>query len=349
MVSTLSCRITLAGAQFVSPLVALATLVGSPWLAMANSPRVQFDIAPLAVCHDITTAEFSESNPNERLLETTLEVSTLLISGGETDLSEFFFRFSSPGQNLLVADYEPKTTLASDYAGNINVEKQNESSRSAGVTVSGVWDHLIKIAGSGDMGSKDNLALRYELHSPKAPIMASGTISRGTGVYFKIRPSRQTALEGSRRFKFVLRAPATWRGDYLQVHCEAYGTRRGVVRDEPIHGGSRDFFVALYLAGDVAAKVDAERMARSEATLQLALRQYRKKLTAQASNNSVLDHLAAIWSPPREPEPLAELEVLLYSHSPFVASSIPSEMPERLGHALGAYLTARTTLRRASK
>ena len=329
--------------------VAAVIIFGEFQLAAASAPRVQFDIAPMAVCHDVTTAEFAESNPNERLLATTLEVSTLMIAGGAADLTEFFFRFSSPGQNLLVADYEPKTTLASQYAGNINVEKRNEATKSAGLSVSGVFDHLIKIAGSGDISAKDNVAVRYELESPKSAITASGTIARGTGVYFKFRPSQQTAMEGSRPFKLVLRAPATWRGDYLQVHCEAYGTQRGVVRDEAIRRGARDFFVALYLAGDGQAKTDAVEMARSESVLQAALIQYRRELAAKSSK-SVLDELAAIWAPPTRSKalPMAELESLLYSHSPFVASSIPTEIPPQLGTALGAYLSARSAVRDAS-
>jgi hypothetical protein len=335
-------------------LLAAVTALAAPEVdaSSADPVQIQFDIAPLAVCRDVTTGEFAESNPNERLLETHFEVSTLILGGREDDLDEFFFRFSSPGQNLLITDYSPKTTLASEFAGNINVEQKNESAKSAGVTISSAWDHLIKIAGSGDLASKDHLAVRYELHSPMEPITASGTIARGTGVYFKFRPSRQTALEGSRNFSFVIRVPHAWRGDYLQVHCEARTTRQGVIRglDEPALVGVHDFFVALYLAGDVAAKAAAEEMVRAELALQTALADYRETLLSE-SRHPVWGRLVTVWSPVRKEvaHPMEQIEQLIYSHSPFEATSIPNQIPGPLADALEAYLQARSTLRLASR
>lgn len=318
----------------------------------AETPRVQFDMAPVAVCRDITDEAFVELHPNERLLEARFEVSTLLVAGHEDDLDEFVFRFTSPGKQLRIADYSPKSTLASEYAGTINVEKKNEATKSAGVSVSGVLDHLVKVGGSGDIGSKDQLALKYELHSPKEPVTSSGTVARGTGAYFKFRPSRQTSLEGSRTFQFVLRAPADWRGDYLQVHCEAHGRRRGVMRtfDEPFRAGARDFFVALYLAGDAESKTRAEQMARAESDLQAALAAYRDQLH-QSQHQPFWRQITVAWASRETPSAatLNQLERVLFSHSPFDPRVLPKDLPESLQHALVEYLAARTTVRVAGR
>ncbi len=335
-------------ARLARPLLSCWLLLAFTQTLRADSPMVQFDTAPLITCRDVTTAQFAAENPDERLLEAKLEISTLLGEVRDDDLLEYFFRVSSPGQKLLVADYQPKTTLASDYAGNISVEERNEKTKSAGVTVSGVLNHLVKITGSGDLGSKDSLATRYELLAPMEPVTASGTILRGTGVYFKLRPSRQTALEGSRSFLLTLRAPRSWRGDYLQVHCEAHGVRRGVVRglDEPVRTGMRDFFVALYLAGDQEAKSQAERMVQTEQVLRQQLL-YHRETILESPRMTLSDQLASFWGTPRRTtSPVDRIERLLFS--PGFSPQVPAGLPKSLATALRAYLQARASLRSLS-
>lgn len=332
--------------RMLSVAFVIASGVGLP-PASASAPVVHFDLAPATACRDVTTPEFAAAHPGDRLLEVTLEISTMLTAGESNDF-EYFIQVLSPGRHLSVVDYAPKTTLASDYAGNISVEKRNESSKSAGVTVSGVWNQLVNIAGSGDIGSKDNLAVRYELHAPQSPVTSSGTILRGAGAYFKLRPSRQTSLEGARPFTIVFRAPDSWRGDYLQVHCECSGTRHGVVRslDERFRCGVRDFFVGLYLAGDNEAKQSAERMVQAEHTLRVQLQRHRAALRKEAPA-SLADQVISLWKPATSTESSTErVERLLFSTPhPSAAQKIPAELPEGLTVALERYLAARLQLR----
>jgi hypothetical protein len=329
-------------------LVCFAFLGVTPALR-AGMPAVQFDVPPLIGCRDITTKEFAAANPGERLVEARLEISTLLGAGADNGLREYFFRVSSPGFRMHVADYQPKTTLASEFAGNISVEQRNEATKSAGLTVSGVWNQLVKISGSGDVGSKESTATRYELLAPMEPVTASGTIFRGSGVYFKLRPSRQTSLEGSRVFSLILRAPSSWRGDYLHVHCEATGVRRGIVRslDEPTQSGVRDFFVGLYLAGDREAKALAERMVRAEEVLRRSLIQHREAI-AEPSKTTFVDQLIAVWSPPpRGTAVVRQIEQLLFSAGNS-STVVPAGLPGKLENTLKVYLQARATLRSLS-
>jgi hypothetical protein len=228
--------------------------------ADAAAPQVRFDTARVVACRDVSTEEFLAANPGERLLEARLEVSSLIVHGREENLLQYYYQLTSPNRSLLVADYHPRTTAASEYVGNIGIEKRAESSKSAGIAVTGAWDFLIKATGSGDLGSKDSSSVRYELVPPQESLAASGTIYRGYGVYFKLKRMRQALLEGSKEFIVVLRAPSGWRGDFVHLHCLAMGRSRGVVKqlDEEKVCGRNDFLIALHLEADERSKQTAE-------------------------------------------------------------------------------------------
>jgi hypothetical protein len=237
--------------------------------ADAAAPQVHFDTARVVACRDVSTEEFLAANPGERLLEVRLEVSSLIVHGREENLLQYYYQLTSPNRSLQVADYHPRTTAASEYVGNIGIEERAESSKSAGIAVTGAWDFLVKATGSGDIGSKDSSSVRYELVPPQESLAASGTIYRGYGVYFKLKRMRQSLLEGSKEFVVVLRAPAGWRGDFMHLHCQAVGRSRGVVKqlDEEKICGRNDFLIALHLEADERSKQTAEEFV--DAAIQL--------------------------------------------------------------------------------
>jgi hypothetical protein len=237
--------------------------------ASGETPQVYFDSAPVVACRDVTTAEFAAANSGEKLVEARIQVSSLIRSGREDDLLQYFYRFESLRQTVRVVDYAPKTTLASNVAGNVSIEEKKEQTRGMGVSLSGPHDLPIKVAGSGDMGTKSADSVRYELVPPMTAVAASGTIHRGRGVYFKLRPSRSTTLEGDKEFSIVLRVAADWRGDFVYLSCTAMGVKRSVVPSfsDDVICGTRRFAVALYIEGDAAAKAAAERLVQAEADL----------------------------------------------------------------------------------
>ncbi|MCH7725242.1 MAG: hypothetical protein IH991_01985, partial [Planctomycetes bacterium] len=173
----------------------------------AGLPSVQFDVARTIECRDVTPAKFSAANPDERLVEATFEVSSLIRGDNKDDLIEIFYEVVCRRKDCKVVDYLPRTTLATNLAGNIGIEKKQEQVRSLRIGVSGVLESVVKINGTGDVGSKRNSSVRYELLPPMETVAASGTIGRSTGVYFRLRSSRQTSLEGSKQFVLVLRVP----------------------------------------------------------------------------------------------------------------------------------------------
>jgi hypothetical protein len=237
--------------------------------AVAASWDVSFDLTPSVACRDVTTAEFAEANPDERLVEAQIEVSSLIRRGKEDALLEYFYRFDSPRRTLRIMDYWPKTTLTSDMAGNVTVENKQEATKGLGMTVAAPLDWPVKFGSSGELGIKTLHATRYELVPPMSVVAASGTLDRGHSVYFKLRPSRSTSLEGAKPFTLVFRVDTRWRADYVHLTCTASGVAKGLLGplDEQKVRGRQRFVVALYAEGDASAKAAAERLVRAESEL----------------------------------------------------------------------------------
>jgi hypothetical protein len=93
---------------------------------------------------------------------------------------------------------------------------------------------------------------------------------RGAAVYFKLRPSTQTSLEGDKMFEIVARVPRSWRGGLAHIHCAAYGEPRGVKLsrgEEDLVCGTREFLVGIYLDGDDEARESVWNFAQSQQQL----------------------------------------------------------------------------------
>jgi hypothetical protein len=208
-------------------------------------------------------------HPGHRLVEAIIPVSSLIRNGQAPDLREFFYSLHSPHHTLRVVDFDPKTTMTSDVEGPISIEKREEKIRGFGLTLSGQYEQMAKASGSSDLSNKSSEARKFEMLPEKQLLLASGTLARGHGVYFKFKPARNSSLEGEKRLRVVFQVPLEWRADYLRVDCEALGTKRGLVRpfDEPVVRGKQSFLVAVYLAGDETAHHAARQFASAQRSL----------------------------------------------------------------------------------
>jgi hypothetical protein len=311
--------------------------------ADAALPEVSFDVTPVAACRDVTPAEFAQANPDERLLQVQIQVSALIRSGSEDDLLQYFYEFESSKQTFRFVDYSPKTTLASDLVGNVTVEKKAEKTNGIGVTVSGPIEWPVKVAGSGEAGAKSLDSLRYELVPPMTAIASSGTMQGGYGVYFKLKPSRSTSLEGAREFSLTFRVPKSWRADGVLLSCTASGVQRGVVPpfDQPnVVCGERRFMMALYSEGDASAKAAAEHLVHAESELRKTLSANRKEIerrfypTVAHRVGVLLDVIPAdlldSWA-----------EHLLYGGEWSGPERLPRPLPNEVQQAVAAYRVAR--------
>ena len=197
------------------------------------------------------------------MIEAKFEISSL-IRGRSDELLELLYRIESPGLEMSVVDYLPRTQLETEYAGNVSVELGNSSSRSLGVNIAGKYQPALSGDASAARGTKDTENYHYELLAPLELVMASGTLQRGTGAYFKLKSSPRMALEGSHPFVIVMRVPQVWRAGYVRIVCEGLGD--GEAASTSL--GRSDFPVALYMEGDEEACQVATNLVLAERRLQ---------------------------------------------------------------------------------
>ena len=254
-----------AGVVFLASLLTLANFTAP---AFGQLPRVQFDMPYAVSCPDVTPPEFAGDNPGDKLIEVKLGISSLLQAGKEKDLAQYFIRIETPQRTMQVHDFLPKTAHEA-LQGNTTITKNAETTVSLGINITGHYQALSGTAITPGISQKNGSCIKYDLLPPLETVTASGTILRGSGVYFKLKSSERNLLEGEREFGLVLRVPRGWRGDYLHVRCEAEGIARGLVSslDQRQLCGQRDFLISLYLEGDTEARRAAEELSRAEVQL----------------------------------------------------------------------------------
>jgi hypothetical protein len=246
---------------------ALAVIFLSAW-AKAHSgpaPLLEFDAPFTASCRSLASTDAAKKHPGRDLVEVKIPITARLVSGTERDIKQCTYTLADPNEpgTLSVLDWLPRTELKTEYAKPIQFNK--EGIAKIGINMSA---HYI-VTTAGDAGGQLKSGVAYELLPPKEIVLASGTVHQGHGVYFKLKPSTQTTLEGMKLFSAICAVPRGWRGGCLKLQCEAVGSDRGVISalDRQIGSGREIFCLALYLEGDV----EAEKLANDVATCQQAL------------------------------------------------------------------------------
>lgn len=323
----------------------LATFAITP--IFAQSPRAQFDVHPLIGCRDVTTAEFRAVNRGERLIEVPLSVSVLVPPDAGGELAELLVRVESPDRTAVVVDYTPRTSLDSDIAGTMRVERREESSKSLDFHAKSTYNLLVDAEVKGSSRSRSNTDTHYEKQPPLELCVASGTVNRGFGAYFKWKPTNRTTLEGSRDMLLVLRVPDGWRGDYLTIRCEAYGREPAMLvgHSETQKWVRKSFLVALYEEGDVAARADAIRLLRAEARLREQVQVDRKQVQRSFAGNP-LTELSGLLGVRDSTSPEAWWEQLVYGPSLNDRDGkIVRRLPSGVRDTVSSYQEARRALR----
>jgi hypothetical protein len=326
----------------VAALVLLFLSIMTAPSALAGVPQVEFDAAYVVACRDVTPEGFAAANPQQRLVEARIDISALLQRGSEDDLAEYYFRLTSPRRSVQVHDYLPKTKLAGDIAGNISIEEKNERSAGLGLSLAGVYSGAAKAAGNANLGTTRSKTVRFDRLPPLESLTASGTIDRGTGVFFKLRPSSRTSLEGGNEYVLMLRVPCEWRADYLHLHCQATGWRRGPVRalDERKNCGSCDFLIALHLEGDRQARDAALELTAAESRLRRAA----AEIAEPKVPPSLAGRLGHVFSGGDVKLPEDWLERVLHGPTHAELRMLMTRLPRTVRESVMRYLAARQRL-----
>ncbi|MDA7980376.1 MAG: hypothetical protein MPJ50_16585 [Pirellulales bacterium] len=268
--------------------VFFGSAVHIPADVFAERPRVGFDVGYLIPCREITPPEFAAANPNEMLVEAVFDISSLIQAGEESDLVQVFYRLHGCGA-LSVVDHLPRTEFATDVAGPIQVERKGEKSAKLGGNAAGEYPGVVNAKLNLSAGTSNATTVRYELLPPQELVAASGTVNRGRGVYFKLKPSARESLEGARQFVCVFRAPRSWRADVVTVSCSAVysASLLSPTFEETIDCGRAEFQVGLYLEGDEPARGVMTEFLNARERLLTAVTANRERLEARLFANHV--------------------------------------------------------------
>ncbi len=311
---------------------ALFWLAASP--ALAGPPRVEFDVATSVACREVTTPEFAAAFPSEKLMQATFSISSLVRRGRQNDLAEFFYRIESPTGSLRIVDHLPRQELASPYVGPIAVEKKDEATAKVGGLIAGHYPPFSNGELNAQAGSTSGQSVRYEMLPPKELLAASGTLNRERGVYFKLRPSPQTSLEGAKQFICVLRVPKAWRGDCVRIDCQAACDPHSSwpMMDMPADCGAASFLVALFAAGDEEARHVMGQVVAADEQLTAAVRRNHEAIAATLDRSSVPGYaeLRRMMSPPA----LIAMKGRLLDRQ--AGGKLPSDLPPELRQAIDA-------------
>lgn len=225
--------------------------------ARASDTHVVFDIPSKVECKDVTPDVCRSVHPTMKVVEMKIRISATIVDGNESTISDFVYFISSPDLRLKVLDFLPNTTLESSAAED-RIEVTDSTENTDAVTGDArVSYSLLSISASKNQSNKKTESNHYQRIVPKHLVLASGTVNRGHGAYFKLRPSREGSLEGAKEFALLCFVPKEWRGDWVTVTCSARVNKKG---GKTTMAGIEQAHIGLYIAGDREASNLADEL-----------------------------------------------------------------------------------------
>lgn len=217
---------------FAGPLSIFMTLLGAV-VAVAGA-GVEFDVARSVECRDITPAERLTLYPMQRLVEVSLPISVRFQDASADDVDEIDIEVSGASAGLRVQSFAPQTQLASDITHEIESTTTSKKSHSldgtlgGSIPIPGAADAVARITPSITAGIAgcDTATEKINRLPAKRVYVVSGTYAEGSGVFFKLKRTSQTSLEGVHELAVTFVTPRSWPTIELQVSCSAHGERK---------------------------------------------------------------------------------------------------------------------------
>ena len=240
----------------------------------AQESSIEFDVPALIGVREILPSPFATS----KVVEVLLPISTVIDSKHRGDVEEFRFDVSWNRSVYPLFDYSPKTQTVSDIDGLLNIEKNQSRNSNLNASLSGKPLDSIAANLSSDIGRGSSVRKSFQEIPQHDVLVASGTIDRGTGAFFRFHGSKKETIEGGRDLLLAYRVPNSWQNGILKVECRASGKRRVAgLWDEPFEIG-RSFVVPLYLDGDHPSQQLAIEFVRAEQGLRKSWLAFEKQL-----------------------------------------------------------------------
>ena len=208
----------------VVPTTAMAEIPG----ILPDEAEVGFDIPNTLACRNVTTPEFSAEHPGESLIEVRVPLSLLLYHGEPERLKDVVIEVDGAPAELRVFDYAPKTQLRSEHTEPIAEKESVTKDKSLGASVGAKLpgDITLTPSLSGGFSKTESNSRTVHKLAPKRAVVVSGTTNSRRAVYYKLRQSSQSTLEGEHEFVVTFVAPHDWPGGSMEVRCVARGKQK---------------------------------------------------------------------------------------------------------------------------
>lgn len=263
---------------FVPIAMALLFLMTAACLAAADEPVVAFDAPALVAVHELEFGEGHQvASSTQKIIEIVIPVSSEVSSRDRNATDEFRFDVYWNRNVYPLVDYAPKTQTVSDIEGLISIEKNADKNSGIGINLSSGYQDVVSGTAKLDFSKRTGTKLKYQEIPQHEVLVASGTVQRGTGAFFRFHPSKRNTLEGGRNLIVAYRVPQAWRGGVIKIECRANGRRKIVGSWRETFEESRAFVVPIYLEGDDQARQAAEDFVRSEQGLRENWRQHQNR------------------------------------------------------------------------
>lgn len=237
-----------------------------PPLLFAADKDIRFDVPAVVPASHVVAHKYGYTS-SEKLIEVVIPATAQIDPAMRGSVEEFRFDVYWNRSANSVVDYGPRTQTTSPIEGLIAVEKRNDKNASIGFNVNASYAD-IGATSKAELSNKQGSSYRYQEIPQHDVLVASGTIKRGTGAFFRFHPSKKNTLEGGRDLVVAFRVPATWRGGILQVECRAVGEKKLIgIWGDPIRIG-KSFVLPVFLEGDDQARTAAIEFAKTQDNLE---------------------------------------------------------------------------------
>jgi hypothetical protein len=314
--------------------------------AVADEPSVKFDVPALIAVHEIEFAEGHSPGSSQKTIELVIPVTSEIRSNDRDNVDEFRFDVFWNRNVYPLADYAPKTQTVSDIEGLISVEKSQDKNAGIGINLSSGYQDVVSGQAKLDLSQRTGSKLSYQEIPQFEVLVASGTIQRSTGAFFRFHPSKRETLEGGRDLIVAYRVPQSWRGGVITVECRAEGHRKIIGSWRDPFEESRAFVLPIYLEGDDQARKAAEDFVRSEQGLR---KNWQRHVDRNSPNTLGLLGLSGRPNPLDSNLPKNWVHYLIQSGQDDYLTRYRSNLPESVADAADRFVSARHDLFQLSR
>ncbi len=139
----------------------IVVVMASPMWAAGD--EIQFDLPPTVAAKPI-----ADEQHDANMVECRFQISALVTAPQTPQIDQWIVICQPRDGSPLIADYYPKTDVASDLEGPIQVKTTREESGSIGLSLDGQYGHAVRGNLGADKGHKHSDSRQYALTAPAA-------------------------------------------------------------------------------------------------------------------------------------------------------------------------------------